>query len=691
VRALVLLGAAVAVAFVSLMLLTTGGHFVAQVPDLYVVAQYARAMAEGHPFRYNAGDAPTTGSTSLLETAIFAVAHALGARGEGLVAFAILFGALLLLASIPLAARIATRLASPREGLLAGALVALGGPVVWSYLYGSDIALFLFLALLLLDRWLAWWAGGSGTALAVAAALVALARPEGLVLGAILGAASLLRRPPPEPRARRLLPWAGLGTALAVLALQRAVTGSWLGTSMSGKSLVAAYGPVEALSIASKYGVDVLRGLLLGFYPAEAPIGFWAGEAPFAFPPLGLVLLLLAVPTAPALLRRGAAWWLAAVGAVFLVVGPTTFAGVHFNRYLIWAFPGLLAFTAAGLGAATRLAAREDERLERALFRVTAGLLVVLGVMSTARFASHYGAAAGSLWRRDVAMARWIRTNLPPGVAIANVATSIEYLTGHHSLNLHGVMSAEFAGGSSLDRDANVLEQMRRLKPQARPPYLLVLRSYFEQSELMHAFADGEPLHSTDSPLDGDILLFRTRWDILDRGLDPLLPEATAAVAALHEVDRLDVGEPADEAAHAYSVDSRVGDAPLAATVAIEPAHTRAGDVPIADGGRLVLGGESFRVRHTRAGRDLVVVMRTRTPVETSVVRASGSTTITFDVREAGLVVLAGGTKIGPLRLANVEGWNEHVIRVPASAVADGSTELTLSGRYASYRYWFYQ
>ena len=237
-RALLLLGLAVASAFLGLMLWTTSGHFVAQASDLYVVAQYAKAMAEGHPFQYNAGEAPTTGATSLLHTAILALAHALGARGEGLVAFAVLFGATLYLASIPLAARVARRLAGEREGLLAGGLVALGGPVVWGYLYGSDIALFLFLALLLLDRWLAWWSGGSATGLAVAGTLVALARPEGLPMALVLGAASLGRPAPAAPRRERLLPWLPVAAGLLVLALQRALTGSWLSTSVGEKSLL---------------------------------------------------------------------------------------------------------------------------------------------------------------------------------------------------------------------------------------------------------------------------------------------------------------------------------------------------------------------------------------------------------------------------------------------------------------------
>jgi len=143
VRALVLVSLAVALAFVGLMLYATDGHFVAQIADLHVVCQYAKAMAEGHPFRYNAGEAPTSGATSVLHTAILALGHALGARGEGLIALAILLGAAFYGASVLLARRVGARLGGEREGLLAGGLVALGGPVVWAFLYGSDIALFL--------------------------------------------------------------------------------------------------------------------------------------------------------------------------------------------------------------------------------------------------------------------------------------------------------------------------------------------------------------------------------------------------------------------------------------------------------------------------------------------------------------------------------------------------------------------
>src|SRR5262249_10777491 len=186
---IVALGLGVAVVFLLAMLTATEGHFVPQVVDLYLVCQYAKAFAEGPPFRYNAGEAPSTGATSLLHTSLLALGHALGARGEGLIAFAILTGAVCFLVSLLLAYRIGLLLGREREARLAAALVALGGPVVWGYFYGSDTALFMLLSLWLLERLLSGWSNGSAGGIAAAGSLLSLARPEGLPIAAILGVA----------------------------------------------------------------------------------------------------------------------------------------------------------------------------------------------------------------------------------------------------------------------------------------------------------------------------------------------------------------------------------------------------------------------------------------------------------------------------------------------------------------------
>ncbi len=686
-RAPLAVGLAVVASFLGLMLWATEGHFVAQVSDLYVVAQYARALAEGHPFQYNAGELATSGSTSLLHTVVLGLAHAIGFRGEGLVAFAVLLGAACYLASLPLAARVAERLAGPREGHLAALLVALSGPVVWGYLYGSDIAPFLFLALLVLERWLAFCAGAPVLWLAVAGALLALCRPEGLPIGLAMALAGRWRTAATRTDARWL--WLPLASGVAVLMLQRAFTGSWLSTSVAETALLPNYGPVESLAVATEYGIGVLRGLLLGLYPPDVAIGFAQGEAAYFFPPLALVLVLVAVARPEAALAVPARLWLVLVLLVFALTGPTVFMGVHFNRYLMWAFPGLLAFAAAGLGVLARLVARDDAHLDRNLFLSGAALCLLLGALSTAHFAAVYAQLAGSTWRREIPMAAFIRDQLPKGVAIANAASSVEYLTGHRNLNLHGVTSPGFAGGRTAEREAGMFESLGRIPAAERPPYILLTRSGRAGSELLQALAPDPPLFATTS-FEDDLLLHSASWGVLDGGEEPVIESSSAAVSGLQLADRLDVCDPQDEAAHGYAFSSRRGELLIAGSVAIGPLGEGAGARPLADAGRLVLGGESFRVR-TRAGRDLVVVMRSRSSIVARSLRASGGLAVEVAVPRIGLVVHAAGRDVAKLVADNAPGWNEHVLRVPQDAVGEGFTQLQLDGRYAAFHYWFYQ
>ena len=690
----VLAGVAVAIVFVGFLLAATDSHFVPQVLDLYVVCQYAKAMAEGHPFQYNAGEPPSGGSTSVLHTVILAVAWALGARGEALVAFATLFGAVLLVASIVLAGRIGLRLGGPRVASLAGGLVALGGPVVWSFLYGSDIALYMFLSVWLLDRWLAWWQGGSGAGIAGAGALVALARPEGLLVALAIGAASLLKRPTARGAPKeRLFLWIPAAAALVLLAGQRLLTGEWVGSSVAGKSLVPNYGFADSVGLAAEYGVDVVRGLLLGLYPSQTPVGFARGWASFGFPPLALVLVLLVLAHPPAALARPLRLWAGLVALLFALVGPNVFMGIHFNRYLMWAFPGLLALTAAGLGVGTRLLARSDEALDRALFAAGALLFLGLGLLSTLRFANLFGQMAGEIYRREIPAAEWIKANLPPGVAMANAATSVEYLTGHRNLNLHGVTTPAFFGTLTMEKEAGLYEALTRLTPAELPPYLITSVSAQDSSAILSALVAGDPVYRTFS-LGDELLVFRTRWDLVGRNLRPHDPEAIRATAGLQEVDRLNVGDVRDEAAHAYRRDTRRGDLLLFGGVRIDDYEGPDGKLAVADGGRPILGRETFRVK-TTAGRELVVVFRTHGEVQGRTTRsgagAQGAQSHLIEIPQAGFVVRTGGRTLPPLSFPNRPGWNEHVFRVPGDTLGSGQTELTLFGRYASFQYWFYQ
>lgn len=97
-------------AFARSMHRATGGRWILPLDDAYIHQQYARQAAAGYPFRYNSEDAPTSGATSLLYPFLLAIPWLLGARGDGLSAFAFLLGAACLLWSTIVGMRIARRI-----------------------------------------------------------------------------------------------------------------------------------------------------------------------------------------------------------------------------------------------------------------------------------------------------------------------------------------------------------------------------------------------------------------------------------------------------------------------------------------------------------------------------------------------------------------------------------------------------
>jgi hypothetical protein len=680
---LLLLAAAalVALAFIASMLSAAGGQFVPQVADLYLVCQYARAMADGHPFQYNPGEPASSGATSLLHTGMLAAAHRVGFRGEGLIAFAILSGAALYVATVKMAIDIGRRLGGRQEGWLAGALVVAGGPVVWGFLYGADIALFMFLATWLLRSMLTAWPEARFGAVVAPLVLIALTRPEGLPL-AVLIAAGWIFGPGRDARGfERFLPWVGVLAGLLVLANNRVFTGSWVGTSIADKSLFANYGFVSAIGIAAEYGVDVIRGLLLGFYPSSASIGFNRGWAALAFPPLGLLLVAAAAFQRHAL-ARPVQLWLFAAATLFAIVSPNMFLGVHFNRYILWAFPALLALVAVGTGVVARAIGGPRAR---AAFMAGAGLFVTLGALSTVRFAALYGEMAGEIYRRDHAAARWIARSVPPGTAMANVATSVEYLTGHRNVNLHGVTNPAFFGTRAGEREAGMLEGLARLP--AKPAFLITTTGTQEGSDLLREIASGPPVFRTTSFGD-EIEIYRTRYDALEAAPRVFVPRTIAAVAARKEVDRLNVCDPVDEAAHGYRFESHLGNLRLHGTARVDVYP--GGNQRTADAGRAIVGSESFEV-NADSGKDLLIVMRTAQVVPVNILRPGGGRAEPLQFVEAEVHVQVDGQPAAQGRFRPAEGWDEMVILVPASAITRPRPRIDISGRYAAYRYWFYQ
>ena len=311
--------------------------------------QYAQALAEGHPFQYNPGEAPTTGATSLLHTTILALAHAAGARGEGLIAFAILLGAALYLASLALAVRIGDAARRAARGP-AGRRRSWRSAVPWSGASSTAPT----------SRCSCSWPCGCSTAgwrsraaapragWRVAGALLALARPEGLPIAGALALAGLWRAPAATRRAAVAVAcrWR---PGSASLALQRAFTGTWLCDLRRRQVAAAELRARRDARAASQVrrGRDA-RPAARALPARRRRSASRAARPPSSFRRSPCCWSCCAVARTGARSPGPRACGSRLVAVVFALVGPNVFMGVHFNRYLMWAFPGLLALRRGG-------------------------------------------------------------------------------------------------------------------------------------------------------------------------------------------------------------------------------------------------------------------------------------------------------------------------------------------------------
>jgi hypothetical protein len=202
----------------------------------------------------------------------------------------------------------------------------------------------------------------------------------------------------------------------------------------------------------------------------------------------------------------------------------------------------------------------------------------------------------------------------------------------------------------------------------------------------MRAIAVEPPLFQTSSFGD-EIVLLRTHYELLGRQHQLYLATSAATVAPLTLVDRLNICDTADERAHDYGFRSTLGDLRLNGAVRLEPYP---GGQLVGDAGRAILGHERFTVG-TRPGRELVVILRTAPDVTATVMRAGGNGQMGLSFTEAGMVVSVSDQAVARLVFPPAPGWDERAFRVPASLVTGERTTITVSGRYASFYYWFFQ
>jgi len=660
-------GLLVAIAYGQTLLAHSGGRWIAPLRDDLIFFQYARSIADGHPYRFFPTAQRTTGATSHLYVIALAALYKAGFADGRLAAGAFFFNALLWLASLALVYGIGRRVLG-RGAFAAALLVALTGPVAFGFFAEHDMGLATTLFLL------AFYGLASERTPVAATALFLLgwARPEGALVSLSLAAAGLL-----APRGRKRAAWiaaglVGLAGTASMLLFNFALTGEFGFTSLKGKGVFASSPFRSVLTTTAEQLGGIVRKVFLGFS---------AGARGLYFAPLlGVAALLGFVPRC----RRGSleSWLAPSIVLVLALVASSGFADVQHDKYLMWVFVLTAIYAVAGLIELERILAG------RITWRVLYGLCAAYALVGSAYFLGDYG---GWVARESavVSTIEKVRALMPPGLRIGVMAGSgIQYyLPDQEVINLNGVTNRAFAEAHNLAAQAEILQD----RPELRPDAWWIgenARAALNETGLV-----GPVLLSAPAFLGSKshISLYGALCKRLDAGEKPLSPKVSETVGSRELVEELDLCSPEQEGAHNYRRFTRLPGVRLEGDVKVAEFHGQ----KVIESGYAIFGDEEFDVK-VRPGRDLLVVLRTA--LRASAISLLGprhrerfEISLSPPVRTA---VYADGERVplaaGALTPSNAE-LDEVVFRIPARFVRRSTLRLRVAGDHISYHYWFYQ
>jgi hypothetical protein len=408
------------------------GHLGFPLDDGWIHQTYARNLVRYGQFAYNPGQ-PSPGSTAPLWTLLLSLAYLLGLDFK---LWTYLLGAICLALTGWMAWRLGERLFPGRKwvAVLMGLYCLLEWHLAWAAFSGMETVLFIFLSLLLVERYLAVTekemeearalVPGRYLQLGFMGGLLTLTRPEGVGLLGLIGLAEGLRRRKLSVVRR----WLGLGLGFALpvapyLAFNLTATGLIFPNTFYAKQaeyqvlMEALSPPRRVLNVISVTLVGAQVLLLPGF--ALSVYEFLKGKRPERLLPL--------------------AWW-AIFLAVYALRLPVTY---QHGRYLIPTIPFFVPYGLGGTVALLRLS--PDRLVVRILGRVLliATLLVLVifwAVLGPRAYATDVGFIEGEM----VTTARWVREHTPRTALIAvHDIGAIGYYADRALVDLAGLITPQ--------------------------------------------------------------------------------------------------------------------------------------------------------------------------------------------------------------------------------------------------------
>jgi hypothetical protein len=668
--------------FVGVDLAFNQGNLIAPLDDAYIHLQYGKQLGEGHPFEFNTGDPISTGASSLLYSFVLGAAYAVGFQGSALLAFAVALGVACLAITAGIVYGLGRTFAGRAVGIWSGVLVAVSGPLLWGAASGMEVGL---TSLLVAGSILSFTRERPRERFVltpVIAFLLALVRPEGLIVavmisGAMVWTVATARRSDRlrTGRAVGMAAWAllPLGAGIGQYTLYRVTTGTFTANGVQSKSHLHDrplfyVGDFVDRTVANVRGVmDLFNGLDNQDFTFPGALLFFA---------IGLVYLLVVHPMwRPLLVALGLG-----LGAVVVSVSTLTTALVHELRYFQPFMPIFIMLTVCGVYAITRLA--PPERARRVGMHALLAVVLVFSLVALPMWALRLGSQAATIRDTDVSVGAWIRDNLPPDaiVAVKDVG-AVAYFGERRVVDTVGLVTNGFAEASNNGTGA-VYEELRKLPPGERPSHVAGYETPpgVPMAPLVDAGVLGPPLIVFPVRAVGDfaghrivpfpdLAVYRANWALAGSGdRSPVAGDVR---------DYLNVGDLESEEEHGYQ--------PQMEQPGLQPYTVIQRQGNVIDSGRWITGGERFAAHDLEPGEPLTIVARVLT---------------TGPVQE--MRVLADGEDVGQWEFtAATDGeWAVQTFTVPGDAVTSSTVEVDLEPvrpflspypEYTSFGFWFIQ
>ncbi len=676
----------ISIFYLGTMFYYTSGHLSAPLDDTFIFLQYAWQFIHGHPWQYNTGDPPTTGTTSLIYLFFLIPGFLIGLDKTAILYYTFSLGVIFLVISGWLVYNLGKRLINQMVGVLMSLLFLFNGPILWVYFSGMDAGLFTTSILATMLSLLSELDDKEQryTRTLWSASLMTLARPEGFFLSIIIFGGIILLK---GVKSYYFLIPIGLG--IGQIGVNYLFNNTLSANTMTAKSVLTKPNVdlLDMLATGSKYYIYILKDIFGGFNGEFSTLMETneGRQVSVYFAPFSLIFFLLGGLFL--ILKERSKFGMLSLACFFtgtLAVAVALPFKWHWHRYLIPYYPLFLIFTLLGVYYFSDLMGKVVGGAKYVFYGL-AVFLLSFTLMSTIYFGVAYGKNCKDIYFQQITLGEWIDKNIPGDAVIAlNDLGALKYFGNRYVIDLLGLGTKGMAR-SWVNGAGSVYEHLENLDAKHYPQYFIIYPNWFvfdRLGMLGDEVTQFKLIQPTIAGSGAPMVVYKVDWQLAHSGDEVQSSDILQQLAGYKLVDRVDVADVEEELRHKYKFwESEPGMyyGMNYQDQAIKLPCLEAPDKIVIDAGRMITAGERM-VIETEPGKDLRIIKRTNTftPLE----------------------VYINDKLVGVWTHRNVEdNWTETVYNVAGSYITSNKTKVRLEiyrelrHHYTCFsaHYWFYQ